>query len=284
MTMAGHAIVLVQDNLGDIMHWFSSSLVVVSMVVLLYCMNFVTMKSYAYILFIAITLLVPIFAVMFFKGSASPNRSKKYSLLLLLGVLLPVTVGASLIVTVYKDNGVAINLILQGCCGLAGLSIFMLLAWVVMDAFGRNKALVGFMTSMCCVTMFFPIGVVLPVVYNTENLLALSNAVGFVVIMCMVAVCTSSLGLNSTMHRMQGEKKAKACVFKLRKALRQKRVILDATIGRILYDEFFLHRDLRPNPVRAKSGKVQILSRNTQHTKPLAHTMYVPGRNQCRQF
>lgn len=53
----------------------------------------------------------------------------------------------------------------------------------------------------------------------------------------MLTVAATSIFLNAQLKRLEAEKRAKLAVFEMRKKLRRMRVLLDADIGRYIYDD-----------------------------------------------
>ena len=96
-------------------------------------------------------------------------------------------------------------------------------------------------TSFACFVVFIPFGGFLPLVFawnlTTETYNSVAEiAIGAACMLCMLAVSAASIALHYKLKHMEAEEQAKVAVFHLRLLLRKKHVLLDAKIGRLMYD------------------------------------------------
>jgi hypothetical protein len=163
------------------------------------------------------------------------------------GVVIPFGVGLG----IYSDTTLSFelrNVALQVAWLFPVLSILLGLAWGATDLLGRDVNFVGFLACICCTFVLAPIGVGLPIVLNNRRMgkiVDLDIGIGAIMVMIIIAVCSFSTAANLKLRRIESEKKAKLAVFRLRAALKKISVLLDQSMGRILYDEFRLHNHKR---------------------------------------
>ena len=168
----------------------------------------------------------------------------RYTMTFWFGVVLPATMAALYHANVFTDHhdpGM-LKMMLTAGIGLpfAGLSWFVI--WAAKSYMGEDKDILANSTAFCCCTIFFPIGVIVPILTTPQNYTLsdkVSGALQTVAFSLMLFVTIFTVALNIKLERNLYERTAKVAIHKLRQALREKKkIVMDPLVGRSTYDVF----------------------------------------------
>ena len=105
---------------------------------------------------------------------------------------------------------------------------------------GEDEGVLANMTAFCCCTVFFPVGIMVPLyVVGPETLSwKVLGSLQTVATAVMLFVTLFTMTLNIRLERNTYERNAKVAIHALRQALRTHRIVMDPLVGRSIYDTF----------------------------------------------
>jgi hypothetical protein len=214
------------------MQWISHWVLLISLLILMYVSKHVstqTRRGAVYVLCIS----APIMYIIGNNSTCWKCCAHKVSLVLIGAILI-----TALVMTAFLQSDKSLSTsIISGVLTVSGMmisfGILKVLKWSMAEH-PRQEHVSTIASTLCCVGILFPFGVLFPSLASTSWDMSLNWATTFVIgisiliFICLVDVSSVTIAINSTLDTIEYEKRAKAAIKRIQKILKKRHENLEA--------------------------------------------------------